>query len=258
MLKPNHGCTGLHYMEVTLWYVMLQGCFNIDSANIIDWISSVAKWQNTGRANILLMQRLQKLPFFRPVSLQVLHLSETHVHPECRSIKLTTFRDSSEGVWIPNFGQVFQAQIQEDRRHKVSGLVLGYDQNVLLDTIFIKLQNGLLFSWQPFHCPTSVDHLGLDCKVKYTNANQGIMPASHNIWVQYIESHLDNTGHSRVLSVPVWCISWTPPNQILRSEEHSSTGKTIFTFSKRWKQTLQWILHAQAQEYMVVIQTMYK
>jgi hypothetical protein len=111
----------------------------------------------------------------------------------CRSIKLTSLRDTSEDFGILNFGQLFLAQIEEDRGHKVSGLVLGYDQNVLLDSIFIKLQNGLLYYHQPFHCSTSVERLRLVFKVEYTNANQGIMSESHNIWVQYTESDLDNT-----------------------------------------------------------------
>jgi len=102
----------------------------------------------------------------------------------CRSIKSTSLRDASEDFGIPNIGQLFRTQIEEDWGHEVSGLVLGYDQNVLLHSIFIKLQNRLLYYHQPFHNPTSVECLGLDCKVEYTNANQGIMPESHNIWVQ--------------------------------------------------------------------------
>jgi hypothetical protein len=74
----------------------------------------------------------------------------------CRSIKLTSLRDASEDFRIPNFGQLFRAQIEEDWGPKVSGLVLGYNQNVLLDSIFIILQNGLSYYRQRFHRPTSV------------------------------------------------------------------------------------------------------
>jgi len=76
--------------------------------------------------------------------------------------------------------------------------VLEYDQNVLIDSILIKPQNALLYYRQPFHCPPSVEHLGLDGKVEYTNANQGIMPEAHDIWVQYMDSHLDNTFQGQV------------------------------------------------------------
>ena len=100
-----------------------------------------------------------------------------------RSINLTSLRDASEDCGIPNFGQLFREQIEEDWGQAVSGLLLGYDQNVLIDSIYIRLQNGQLFYHQPFHCPTSVERLGLDCKVEYTNANQGIMHESHIIWV---------------------------------------------------------------------------
>ena len=91
-------------------------------------------------------------------------------------------------------------QIEEDWGHKVSGLMLRYDQNVLIDSIFSKLQTGLLYYCQPFHNPTSVESLGLDCKVEYSNANPGTMPEAHDIWVQYMQSEqndFDNTFQGR-------------------------------------------------------------
>jgi len=139
--------------------------------------------------------------------------------------------------------------------------VLRYDQNVLFDSIFIKLQNGLLYYGQPFHNPTSVERLGLDCKVEYTNANQAIMPESHNIWVQYTQSEenvLDNTFQGRVHSFPVLYFSWTPPNQILQFQERLPARKALSTFSKRCQMTQQWVLRPQAQEYAVVIPTKFK
>jgi len=136
--------------------------------------------------------------------------------------------------------------------------VLGYDQNVLIDSVFIKLQNGLLYYCQPFHCPTSVECLGLDCKVEYMDANQGIMPESHNIWVQYRDSALDNTFQGRVPAHPVLYFSWTPPNQILQFQERLPATKLISISPKRCKKTQQWILRPQPQEYAVVVPTKYK
>jgi hypothetical protein len=258
MLKHNDRSTGLDYMEETLSYLALQGWYDIDSAKVFNLLSAADTRRNTRRAHLLRLQHCQDEPFFRPVSPQVHHLRETHVRGVCRSIKLTSLRDASEDFGIPNFGQLFRAQIEEDWGPEVSGLVLGYDQNVLLDSIFIKLQNGLSYYRQPFHCPTSVERLGLDCKVEYTDANQGIMPESHNIWVQYTESDHDNTFQGRVPSFPVLYFSWTPPNQILQFQERLPAGKAISTFSKRCKKTQQWILRPQVQEYAVVIPTKYK
>jgi len=124
--------------------------------------------------------------------------------------------------------------------------VLGYDQN------------GLLYYRQPSHCPTSVEHLGLDWKVEYTDANQAVMPESHDIWVRYTDSDLDNTFQGRVPSFPVLYFSWTPPNQILQFQECLPAGKTISICSKQCKLSHQWILHPQPQEYVVVIPTKYK
>ena len=203
MLKHNDLFTGLDYMEETLSYLALQCWYGIDSAKDFNLLSAADKWRNTRRAHLLCLQLCQDEPFFRPVSPQVHHLRETHVRGVCRSIKLTSLRDASDDFGIPNFGQLFRAQIDDDWGHKVSGLMLGYDHNALLDSICSKLQNGLSYYRQPFHCPTSVVRLGLDSKVEYTDANQGIIPESHNIWVQYTESDLDNTFQSRVHSFPV-------------------------------------------------------
>jgi hypothetical protein len=171
---------------------------------------------------------------------------------------LTSLSDASKEFGIPNFGQLFRPHIEEDCRHEVCGLVLSYEQNVLLDSIFIKLQNELSYYRQPFHCPTSVEHLGLDCKVEDTDANQEIMPESHNIWVQYSESDLDNTFQGRIPTFPVLYFCWTPLNQILQFQECLRAGKMIPTVYTRCKKTEQWILHCQAQEYPEVFPTKYK
>jgi len=145
MLKHNDRCTGLDYMEETLSYLALQGCYDIDSAKVFNLLSATDKRRSPCRAHILRLQTIEDEPIIRPVSQQLYRLRDIHVRGVCRSIKLTSLRDASEDFGIPNFGQLFRAQIEEDWGHKVSGLVLGYDQNVLLDSIFIKLHNGLLY-----------------------------------------------------------------------------------------------------------------
>jgi len=245
MPKPNDRCTGLEYVEKILSYLALQGWYNIHSAKDPNLLSAADKRWNPPRAHDSCLQHCQEEPFIRPISERVHHLKETHVCGVCTSINLTSLRDASVDFGIPNFGQLFHTQIEGDWGHKVSGLVLGYNQNVLKDSIFIKLQNGLIYYCQPFHCPTSVERLGLDCKVKYSNANQGIMLQSHNIWVQYTDSYLDNTFQGQVLSLHVFYFSWTPPNQIFQFQECLPGRKTILTFPKRCKKTQQWILHPQ-------------
>jgi hypothetical protein len=188
-------------------------------------------------------------------------LREMHVRGVCRSIKLTTLRVASEDFGIPHFGQPFSEQIEEVWGLGVCRLVLEHDQNVRINGILINLQNGLLYYREPFHCPTSVERLGLDCKVEYTNANHGIMPEAHNIWVQYTQSEendLDNLFQGQIPSFPVLYFSWTPPNQIFQFQERLSAGNAISTFSKRCKKIQQWVLRPQAQEYTVLIPTMFQ
>jgi len=261
MLKHNDLCTGLDFMEETLSYLALQGWYDIDSAKVFNWLSATDKWRSTHRAYLLRLQTIKDAPIIRPVSQQVYHLRETHVRGVCRSIKLVPLWDASEDFRIPNFGHLFRVQIEEDWGHEVSGLVLGYHPNVLLASKFIKLQHGLLYYHQPFHNPTSVERLGLDCKVEYTNANQGIMPEAHNIWVQYTQSEendLDNTFQGWIPSLPVLYFSWTPPNQILQFQERLPPGKALSTISRRCQTTQRWVLCSQAQEYAVVIPIKYK
>jgi len=242
-------------------YLALEGWYDIDSAKNFDLRSATDIRRTTHRAHLLHLQTIPDEPIIHHSSQQVYHLRETHVCGVCRCIKLTSPRVESEDFGIPNYGQLFCAQIDQDWGHEFSGLVLGYDQKVLIDSICIELQNGLLYYRQAFHNPTSVEHLGLDCKVEYTNANQGIMPEAHNIGVQYTQSEendLDHTFQGRIPCFPVLYFSWTPPNQILQFEVRLPAGTAISTFSKGCKITPQWVLRPQRQEYAVVIPTKYK
>jgi len=181
MLKHNDRCTSLDYMEKTLSYLTLQGWYDVDSAKNLNRPPATDTERSTLRTHLLTLQTIPDLPIISPVWQQVYHLRQTHVHGVCRSIKYTSLQDASEDFRIPNFQQLFLAQIKENWGHEVSELVLGYNYNVLINTIFIILQNGLLYNCQPFHNPTSVQCLGLGCKVEYTNANQGIRSKCHDI-----------------------------------------------------------------------------
>jgi hypothetical protein len=172
-------------MEKILSYQTLQGWYDIDSANVFNLLHTTEKWLSTHRARQLHLQKILNKPIIHHVSQEVDHLREMHVHGVCRSIKLASLRDASEDIRIPNIEQLFCMHIEEDCGQEVRELVLRYDQNLLIDSIFISLQNVLLFYCQPFHNSTSVEHRGLDCQVAYTIANQEIMPQAHNIWGKY-------------------------------------------------------------------------
>jgi len=124
-------------MEGTLSYLALEGWYDVDSATVYNLLSATDTRRSTRRAHLLCLQTIRDEPFIHPLSQQVDHLRETHVRGVCRRIKLTSLRDASEDFGIPNFGQWFRAQIEEDWGPKVCGLVLGYDQNVHLGSIFI-------------------------------------------------------------------------------------------------------------------------
>jgi hypothetical protein len=114
MLKHNNRCTGHDYMEETLSHLALEGWYDIDSAKVFNLMSATNNRQSTRRAHLLGLETIQDEPIIRPVSQQVYHLREIHVCGVCRSIKLTSLRDASEDFRIPNFRQVFHAQIDED------------------------------------------------------------------------------------------------------------------------------------------------
>lgn len=70
-----------------------------------------------------------------------------------------------------NFRQLLHAQIGKDWGHEVSGVVMSYNWNVLIDSIFIEFQNRLSRYQHSFHCPTLVQCLGLYCQERYMKGN---------------------------------------------------------------------------------------
>jgi hypothetical protein len=93
--------------------------------------------------------------------------------------------------------------------------------------------------------------------VEYNNANQGIMPQSHKIWIQHTGRDFDNTFQGQVDSCLVLYFSRTLLNQILGFLQHLPGRKMILTILKRCKKTHQCLLHSQVQEYAVVVSTKY-
>ena len=94
LLTHNDRCSTLDYMQQTLSYLALQGWYDIDSAEVFNQLSSTDKRRSTCSAHPLGLQIIQDAPIIRPVSQQVYHLRETHVHGVCRSIELTSLRDA--------------------------------------------------------------------------------------------------------------------------------------------------------------------
>jgi len=103
MLKHNDRCTGLDYMEDTLWYLALQGWYNVHSANVVNPLSATNSWRSTPRAHLVRLQTIQQEPCICPGLQQVYHLRETDLCRVCRSIKSTSLREASEDFGIPNF-----------------------------------------------------------------------------------------------------------------------------------------------------------
>jgi hypothetical protein len=109
-------------------------------------------------------------------------------------------------------------------------VVLGYDQNVPKDSIFLQLQHELLYKCQQFYCPISAEYLELNCKTEYTYAMEGIMPEFHHISVEYTENDLDYTFHDPVHSFPALYLSWTPPTEIPRLKEYLNVKTMLSIF----------------------------
>jgi hypothetical protein len=135
----NHRCTGVDYIKKKLSYLPLEGWYEIDSGKVFNSLSATNKWRGTRRAHLLCFQSIQDEPIIRPLSQQGSQLRKTHLHGVCNSIKVTSLRDASEAFGIPISGQLFPAQIEEGWGPEVCGLVLGYDQIVLIDSICIIL-----------------------------------------------------------------------------------------------------------------------
>jgi hypothetical protein len=114
MLKHNDQRTGLDYMEETLSYLALQDWYDLDLAKVFNLLSATDMWRSTRRAHLLYLQTIEDEPIIRLISQQLYHLRETHVRGVCSSIKLTSLKDASEDFGIPNFGQLFRGEIEQD------------------------------------------------------------------------------------------------------------------------------------------------
>jgi hypothetical protein len=80
MLEHKNRCTDLVYMEETLSYLALQDWYTIDSAIFFNLLPTTDKPQSTHRAGMLCLYAIQDKPVICPVSQQVYHLREIHVH----------------------------------------------------------------------------------------------------------------------------------------------------------------------------------
>jgi len=208
---------GIHfgYIVGMLSHLAFQGWYTIDSANNFTVLSATDRWWNSRYAHLSILQHCLHELLYHSISQQAKYMTETHVCGWYSSIKLTAIWDATEDFVISIIGQRFHIRIGDDLGHDICWLVFGYTHNVPLDHMFIGLFKRLLYYCQTFYGSTSVECLGLDCNVEYTNANQGIIYEYHNIWVQYMESDLDNNFHCHVLCFPMVYCSWPLPYQIL-------------------------------------------
>jgi len=88
---------------------------------------------------------------------------------------------------FPTFSDNSVHNLQRTEKNKCVDWCSDMIRMYFLTVYVINLGMGCHNYNQLFHCAASVEHLGLDCKVEYTNVNLVIMPESHNIWVQYTE-----------------------------------------------------------------------
>jgi len=204
VFKNHDQCTSHKLMHETLWYLALQGWYNINLTTVFYLLSTTNTQRNTCSAQLLRLQRCQQESFFYSILQQAPHVRETHVCRVCSNIELLSVADATVRFSVPNFGQLVHVPIEEDLGHEVSWLVLRHYQNVLIDSIFIHLQNRLLYYHQPFHCPTSVKHVKIDCKVEYTNGNKVIMSESDDIGVQYMYIRLITPSQAKFLRLQLY------------------------------------------------------
>ena len=102
MFKHNDRSTGFDNMEETISYHALQGWYNNAAAKVFNLLFASDEWRNTCRVYLSCLQQSQDERLFRPVSPRVHRVRHTDVCGVCRSIKLTSLRDASEDLRIPN------------------------------------------------------------------------------------------------------------------------------------------------------------
>jgi hypothetical protein len=80
----------------------------MDSAMIGNLLSATNTRRSTCTVQLLHLKTILDELIVPPVSQQVYHLRETHVHGVCRSVKLTSLKNASQHFEIPNSGQQFR------------------------------------------------------------------------------------------------------------------------------------------------------
>jgi hypothetical protein len=108
-------------------------------SNYLPLLSATNRWHSTCRVHQLHIQTIHNEPVICPTFQHVYHLREAHVCGVCRSIKLTSVRNTSEDFGIPNCRQRFGVHIEEDWGPKISWLMLGYYHNIFMASIYIYL-----------------------------------------------------------------------------------------------------------------------
>jgi hypothetical protein len=108
MLKHNDWHTSHDYREETLSIHALEGCYAMDWAMIDNQLSATNTRRCTCTVQQLRLETIQDELIVPPVSQQVYHLRETHVGGVCRSVKLTSLKNTSQHFEIPNSGQQFR------------------------------------------------------------------------------------------------------------------------------------------------------
>jgi len=137
ILKHNHQCTCPDHLEETLSYSALLVWYNIDSTRVLVPLFATNQRRSTCCTNSIHFQTMPENPCFHLISQQLYRLTETHVCWVCNRHILSPLRDVSEDIGISNFGQQFRADIDEYWGHQLCGLMLRYNQQVLIHNIFI-------------------------------------------------------------------------------------------------------------------------
>jgi len=201
-----------------LTYGGIQDWYDMNSKTVFNLQSATYKQWDSFRVNFSNLASCKSTLFFHSILQCVNLLWEMHTCTVCWSIKLTTFRSILEVFNIPIIR--LQFHILSCIKHSVKDrwLAISHHLIVLLDSLFIQLQNTQWYYFLSFHNSTFVGWLVLVWNIAYVNAEYGIMSDDHVIWVQFTldeEIYLSNTVPEWVRFIPVLISSWTQLYQFL-------------------------------------------
>lgn len=157
--RHNDKCSSVNYIPEILSYHALHGWYNVDPRSFVILLSATNKHQSIHIAALFCRKPCQCKPIVNRTSYSVHHLRDFTICLIYSNIKVVSLWNESYNSQMATWSSYFDSSWTY-LGNDVSGLILWYDQNEVIGSIFIHPQNGPLDCHYPFYNLASMTYLG--------------------------------------------------------------------------------------------------